>query len=188
MSSILISPFVGAIPKEIFEYFFCFQLCIYAADFTYDTVLIKGIVIERNPFFIKVQLLSPFEAWDNYYRISGMCRAIPNHFLTKHGDKSARDLLIISYFKFKEIQKNFDRLCHFYSLLQMELKALHNISDLDIRTKIKSKFEDWFFDKIFISEVTGIVVTNHDRNYILEIFENHLKEEAHKKKWDRYGT
>ncbi len=187
MSSILISPFVGAIPKEIFEYFFCFQLCIYAADFTYDTVLIKGIIIERNRFLIKVQLLSPFEAWDNYSMISGMCRGTPNHFLTKHGDKSARNLLIISYLKFKEIQENFDRLCRFYSILQLELKALHKISDLDIRTTLKSKFEDWFFDKIFISGASGIVATRHDRTYILEIFENHLKQEALKKKRDRYG-
>ncbi|WP_033960397.1 hypothetical protein [Psychroserpens jangbogonensis] len=155
-------------------------------EFTFDTILLKGVILERKAFFIKVQLLSPFEAWDNYYMISGRCRGTPNHFLTEYGDKSARDLLIISYLKFKEIQESFDRLCNFYSILQMELKALNKISDIEIKTKIKSKFENWFFDKVFISGASGIVVTYHDRNYILEIFENHLNQEAHKKKWNRY--
>jgi len=156
-------------------------------EFIFDNVLLKGLILKRKKFYIEVQLISPFEAWENYYLISGMCRATPNHFLTEYGDSAARELLIKSYQKFKEIYDNFDRICKFYIILKMELKSLSEISDIEIRNKIKSKFEDWFFDKIFISGVTRIIATYHDRSYIFEIFENHLKQKENKKKWEDYG-
>ena len=151
-------------------------------EFTFDNVLLKGLVLKRDKFFIKVQLISPFESWDTYFIISGMCRSTPNHFLTEQGDKAIRRLLIESYQKFKIIYDSFDRISNVYINFQMELKSLYEISDIEIRNKIKSKLEDWFFNKIFTSSVTGIIASYNDRSYIFEIFENHLKQNENKKK------
>ena len=150
-------------------------------EFTFDNVLLKGLVLERDRFFIKVQLISPFEAWENYSIISGMCRGTPNHFLTEEGDNTIRRLLIDSYQKFKTLYDSFDRISNVYINLQMELKSLNEISDIEIRNKIKSKLEDWFFTKIFTSSITGIIASYNDRSYIFEIFENHLKQKENKK-------
>ncbi len=157
-------------------------------EFTFENVLLKGLVLERSKFLIKVQLISPFEAWENYSIISGMCRGTPNHFLTEEGDNTIRRLLIDSYQKFKTLYDSFDRISNVYINLQMELKSLNEISDIEIRNKIKSKLEDWFFTKIFTSSITGIIASYNDRSYIFEIFENHLKQKENKKKWGFYAV
>ena len=156
-------------------------------EFTFDNVLLKWLVLDRDRYFIKVQLISPFEAWENYSIISGMCRATPHHFLTEYGDKTIRRLLIKSYQKFKILYDSFDRISNVYINLQMELKSLNEISDIEIRNKIKSKLEDWFFTNMFTSSITGIIASYNDRSYIFEIFENHLKQKENKKKWKDYG-
>ncbi len=145
-------------------------------EFTFDNVLLKGLVLDRERFFIKVQLISPFEAWENYSIISGMCRVTPNHFLTEQGDNTIRQLLIESYQKFKMLYDSMDRISNVYINLKFELISLYEISDIEMRNKIKKKLEDWFFDTIFTSSITGLIATYDDRNYIFEILENHLKQ------------
>jgi len=145
-------------------------------EFTFDNVLLKGLVLDRERFFIKVQLISPFEAWENYSIISGMCRVTPNHFLTEQGDNTIRQLLIESYQKFKMLYDSIDRISNVYINLKFELISLYEISDIEMRNKIKSKLEDWFFDTIFTSSITGTIATYNDRSYIFEILENHLKQ------------
>ena len=149
-------------------------------EFTFDNVLLKGIVLNRDRFFIKVQLISPFEAWEHYAIISGMCRATPDHFLTEYGDKIIRRLLIESYKKFKILYDSFERISNVYINYKVELISLNEISDNEIRSKIKRKLEDWFFAKIFTTSVTGIIATYNDRDYIFEIIENHLKQLSYK--------
>lgn len=156
-------------------------------EFIFDNVLLKGKVLERNKFFVKVQLISPYEAWENFSIISGMCRGTPNHFLTEQGDKTIRQLLIDSYKKFKKLQDSLDRISNVYINLQIELKSLNEISDIEIRNKIKSKLEDWFFDSIYTTSITGIIASYNDRSYIFEIIVNHLKQKENKKKWEDYG-
>ena len=155
-------------------------------EFNYENVLLKGIVIERSAFLVKVQLLSPFEGWKNYSMISGMCRGTPNHFLTEQGDKTIRRLLIDSYKKYKKLSDSIDRISKVYINLQVELKSLNAISDNKISNKIKSKLEDWFFDSIFTTSITGIIESYNDRKYIFEIIENHLKQKEAIKKWEDY--
>ena len=144
-------------------------------EFTFENVLLKGLVLDRDRFFIKVQLISPFEAWENYSIISGMCRVTPNHFLTEQGDNTIRQLLIESYQKFKMLYESMDRISNVYINLKFELISLYEISDIEMRNKIKKKLEDWFFVAIFTSSITGLIATYNDRNYIFEIIENHLK-------------
>ena len=157
-------------------------------EFTFDNVLLKGIVLERDRYFIKVQLISPFETWENYSIISGMCRATPNHFLTEYGDKIIKRLLIESYQKFKILYDSFYRISNVYFNLKNEITVLKRISDSEMRTKIESKLEDWFFDAMFTSSVTGIIASYNDRHYIIEIIENHLKQQENKKKLKNYGV
>ncbi|MBN4070418.1 hypothetical protein JYT76_01935 [Olleya sp. AH-315-F22] len=156
-------------------------------EFIFDNVLLKGLVLDRDRFFIKVQLISPFEAWENYSIISGWCRATPNHFLTEYGDRVIRRLLIESYQKYKILYDSIDRISNVYINLKFELFSLYEISVNEMRNNIKMKLEDWFFDAIFTSSVTGLIATNNDRNYIFEIIENHLKQKENKKKWKNYG-
>ena len=156
-------------------------------EFEYDNVLLKGLILKREKFYIEVQLISPFEAWENYAMISGMCRMTPNHLLTEFGDKTIRRLLIESYKKFKMIYESFDRVCNFYLDYKAELISLNKISDIHIRDEIQNKLEDWFFDAIFTSSITGVIATYHDRDHIFEIIENHLIQNENKKKWKNYG-
>jgi len=153
-------------------------------EFTFNNVLLKGKVLERSKFLVKVQLISPYEAWETFSMISGMCRGTPNHFLTEQGDKTIRDLLINSYKKNKKLQNNIDRISKVYKNLQVELESLDKISDIELSKKIKSKLEDWFFNSIFTSSVTGIIASYNDRKYIFEIIENHLKQKDAIKKWE----
>ncbi|MDB9859383.1 hypothetical protein OAC43_01600 [Flavobacteriaceae bacterium] len=145
-------------------------------EFIYDTVLLKGLILKRTSFYIEVQLLSPFEAWENYGMISGRCRGTPNHFLTEHGDECITRLLIESYQRFKILHERFDRIIKDYIDYKVELIAVHEISDIKIRSNIKKKLEDWFFDAQFSSSVTDVIATYSDRAHIFEILENHLIE------------
>lgn len=155
-------------------------------EFTFDNIRLKGKVLERNKFLVRVQLIIPFEAWENYSMISGMCRGTSNHFLTEQGDKTIRRLLIDSYKKYNKISKNIDRISTIYLNLQVELESLGEISDIKIRNKIKSKLEDWFFDSIFTTSVTGIIASHNDRKYIFELIENYLTQKEAIKKWGNY--
>ena len=155
-------------------------------EFNYKNVLLKGVIIERSAFLVKVQLLSPFKAWETFSMISGMCRGTPNHFLTEQGDKTIKYLLINSYKKFKTINDNFDRVSKNYIDLQVELKSLKHISDNKKRSTVKSKLEDWFYDSIFTSRITGLIASYNDRKYIFEIIENRLKQKGAIKKWEDY--
>lgn len=155
-------------------------------EFIFENILLKGMVLERGRFFIKVQLISPLEAWANISIISGMCRGTPNHFLTEQGDETTRDLLIDSYQKIKILSgDSLDRIGKMYINLQMETKSLNEISDIEIRGKIKNKLEDWFYDAVFTSSVTGLIASYNDRKYIFKIIENHLKEKEKKKKLNK---
>ena len=156
-------------------------------EFRYDDVLLKGIVKQRDQYFIKVKLLSPLEAWENTCYISGMCRQTPDHFLTEAGDKTIKRLLVQSYRKIKMISESIDRLCGVYLNLKSELNAIKEINDIEMRNSIGSKLEDWFFDTIFVSSITGIITSIYDKDFIYEILEDHLAEKKNKKKWKNYG-
>ena len=145
-------------------------------EFIYDTVLLKGLILKRTKFYIEVQLLSPFEAWENYGMISGMCRGTPDHLLTEHGDEHIRRLLIESYQRFKILHDSFDRISTDYKNYKNELISVNKISNIEIRSRIKRKLEDWFFDKLFTPSITGVIATNGDRAPIFEILENHVIE------------
>ena len=45
-----------------------------------------------------------------------------------------------------------------------------------MRNTIKSKLEDWFFNSLFITSVTGVIATQSDRAPIFEILENNVIE------------
>jgi hypothetical protein len=156
-------------------------------ELIFDNVLLKGLILKREKYYIEVQLISPFEAWKNYGMISGMCRATPNHLLTEYGDKTIRRLLIESYQKSKILYDSFDRISNVYTDHKVELISLNEISDIKIKSKIKRKLEDWFFNAIFTSSITGVIASNNDRNYIFEILENHLKQNENKEKGNEYG-
>lgn len=145
-------------------------------EFIYDTVLLKGLMLKRTSFYIEVQLLSPFEAWENYAMISGRSRGTPNHFLTEHGDDVIRRLLIESYQRFKILHENFDRISKDYINYKAELIAVHDIADIKMRSDIKKKLEDWFFDALFTPSITGVIATYSDRAHIFEILDNHVIE------------
>ena len=145
-------------------------------EFIYDTVLLKGFILKRERFYIEVQLISPFEAWENYCMISGMCRMTANHLLTEHGDEHIRRLLIESYQKFKMLYERFDRTIKDYINYKVELISVNDIADIRIRSNIKKKLEDCFFDKLFTPSITGVIATNADRVPIFEILENHVIE------------
>ena len=108
--------------------------------------------------------------------ISGLCRRPPNHFLTKDGDEHIRRLLIESYQRFKILHDNFDRISTDYINYKNELISVNKISNIEIRSSIKKKLEDWFFDKLFTPSITGVIATNADRAPIFEILENHVIE------------
>jgi hypothetical protein len=145
-------------------------------EFIYDSVLLKGLILKREKFYLEVQLLSPFEAWENYAMISGRCRSTPNHLLTEHGDEHIRRLLIESYKKFKILYDSFDRISKDYTNYKVELISVNEISDIKMRSNIKSKLEDWFFNALFITRVTGLSATISDRAPIFEILENNVIE------------
>ena len=145
-------------------------------EFSYDAVLLKGLILKREKFYIEVQLISPFEAWENYLMISGRCRMTPNHFLTKDGDEHIRRLLIESYKKFKILYQSFERISTDYTNYKAELISVNQISDIKMRNTIKSKLEDWFFNALFITSVTGVIATQSDRAPIFEILENNVIE------------
>ena len=156
-------------------------------EFIFDNVLLKGLILKREKYYIEVQLISPIEAWKNYGIISGMCRATPNHLLTEYGDKTIRRLLIESYQKSKILYDSFDRISNVYRDYKFELISLNEISDIHMRDKIKRKLEDWFFDTIFTSGITGVIASNNDRKNIFEILENHLRQNENKEKGNEYG-
>ena len=145
-------------------------------EFSYDSVLLKGLILKREQFYLEVQLLSPFEAWENYCMISGLCRRTPNHFLTEHGDEHIRRLLIESYKKFKILYESFERISTDYTNYKNELISVNEISDIKMRNIIKSKLEDWFFNALFITSVTGVIATQSDRAPIFEILKNNIIE------------
>ena len=156
-------------------------------ELIFDNVLLKGLILKREKYYIEVQLISPFEAWKNYGMISGMCRATPNHLLTEYGDKTIRRLLIESYQKSKILYDSFDRISNVYLDYKVELISLNEISDIQIRSKIQNKLEDWFFDAIFTSCITGVIASINDRDHIFKILENHLKQNENKEKGNEYG-
>ncbi len=156
-------------------------------EFTFDNVLLKGLVLDRDRFFIKVQLISPYEVWETFSIISGPGRATPHHFLTEYGDRAIRRLLIKSYQKSKILYDSIDRICNVYINLQLELKSLNEISDIEMKNNIKSKLEHWFFDAMFTPSITGLTASYNDRKNIFEIIVNHLKQKENKKKWKNYG-
>ncbi|MEH6536660.1 MAG: hypothetical protein V7719_09720 [Psychroserpens sp.] len=145
-------------------------------EFIYDSVLLKGLILKRERFYIEVQLISPFEAWENYTMISGRCRMTPNHLLTERGDETIRRLLIESYKKFKILYESFDRISTDYTNYKAELISVNEISDIEIRSNIKKKLEDWFFNALFTSSITGVIATNSDRAHIFELLENNVIE------------
>ena len=156
-------------------------------EFIFDNVLLKGLILKRKKFYIEVQLISPFEAWKNYGMISGMCRMTPKHLLTEYGEEVIRQLLIESYKKAKIFHERFDWICNAYKAYKAELMALYKIPDVKMRSKIKSKLEDWFFDAVFTESVTGVRATYTDRDHIFKILENHSIEVESNKNSKEYG-
>ena len=69
----------------------------------------------------------------------------------------------------------------------MDLISLNEISDIQMRSKIQNKLEDWFFNAIFTSSITGVIASNNDRKHVFEILENHLKQKENKEKSNEYG-
>jgi Icc-related predicted phosphoesterase len=156
-------------------------------EFIFDNVLLKGLILKRERYYIEVQLISPFEAWKNYGMISGMCRMTPKHLLTEYGEEVIRQLLIASYQKSKMLHDSFDRISKVHLGYKSELISLNEISDIQMRSTIQNKLEDWFFDTIFTSSITGVIASNNDRKHVFEILENHLKQKENKEKSNEYG-
>jgi len=157
-------------------------------EIIFEDVVLKGIIHKREKFRIEVQLTSPYKTWKNYALISGRCRTTPNHLLTDYGDDIIRQLLIVSYKKYKILNENFDRICKRYVDFKLELMVLDKLSDTDNRSIIKEKLEDWFFNKLFITSVTGLSATISDRKHIFELLEHHFKPIARENMWQDYNT
>lgn len=123
-----------------------------------EGVLVTGEIIEREKYFLRVRIVSPYINWENQVGINGMGRQNPNHFLTDYGDERARDLLQESYRKLKIIDESLDRIVRVYENLEEEIAEVGLLEDSEIKSRIISKLNDWFFnDFLFTSSVTGLI-------------------------------
>jgi len=137
---------------------------------------VVGEIIERNKFYIGVEIILPYRGWRNGLSISGPGRRTPHHFLTKRGDEVAQDLLKESYAKLKFLDNNFDSIVRTYFALQNDIKVLECISSKEARDRIKWRLEGWFWcHNIFHSNQTGLIASYHDREVLQEIFEIYRK-------------
>ena len=127
-----------------------------------EGVLVTGEIIEREKYFLRVRIVSPYINWENQVGINGMGRQNPNHFLTDYGDERARDLLQESYRKLKIIDESLDRIVRVYENLEEEIAEVGLLEDSEIKSRIISKLNDWFFnDFLFTSSVTEMKKIEH---------------------------
>lgn len=123
-----------------------------------EGVLVTGEIIEREKYFLRVRIVSPYINWENQVGINGMGRQNPNHFLTDYGDERARDLLQESYRKLKIIDESLDRIVRVYENLEEEIAEVGLLEDSEIKSRIISKLNNWFFnDFLFTPGVTGLI-------------------------------
>ncbi len=135
-----------------------------------EGVLVTGETIDRKKYFLKVRIVSPYMNWENQVGINGPGRQSPHHFLTDYSDKRARDLLQESYRKLKIIDKSLDRFVGVYEMLEVEIAEVGLLEDSEIKSRIISKLNDWFFhDFLFTSSVTGLITGISEREKIEHI-------------------
>ena len=144
-----------------------------------EGVLVTGEIIDREKYFLKVRIVSPFMNWENQVVIKGPGRQSPHHYLTEYGDKRARDLLLESYRKLKIIDDSLDRMVRVYEWLEEELAEVSLLKDSAIKTRIISKLNDWFFyDFLFSPSVTGLTASNDEREkieHIIKVYRDEKK-------------
>ena len=135
-----------------------------------EGVLVTGEIIEREKYFLRVRIVSPYMNWENQVGINGMGRQNPNHFLTDYGDERARDLLQESYRKLKIIDESLDRIVSVYENLEEEIAEVGLLEDSEIKSRIISKLNNWFFHNfLFTSSVTGLITGISERKKIEHI-------------------
>lgn len=135
-----------------------------------EGVLVTGEIIDREKYFLKIRIVSPFMNWENQVVIKGPGRQSPRHYLTEYGDKRARDLLLESYRKLKIIDESLDRIVGVYKMLEEEITEVSLLEDSEIKTRIVSKLNAWFFGKfIFTSSVTGLITGINEEEKIKQI-------------------
>ena len=143
-------------------------------DFEGQTII--GKVNRHEKFAINVSIISPYKNWDNGIGISGPGQMSPYHFFTERGEVVINDLLTESYRKLKIIDESIDRICKVYENLKEEIIAVDDIKDDKLKTRIKSKLNDWFFrDFLFTSSVTGLMASVFEEDKVKQILEEYLK-------------
>lgn len=130
---------------------------------------VKGKILELTRAYIKVEITSPYINWQNELIKSGPALQNPlNSFLLTYTETAAK-LLIESYRKLKCIDNSLERICKVHDKMLLELAEVEKIEDIDIRNSIISKLNDWFFDMIYTSSVTGLKAGIIERQKIMDI-------------------
>ena len=139
----------------------------------YKNKVLTGKIIKRESYHLKVQLEDPIRYCPAQFYISGMCRANLS-FLSSEGEKSIARLLIESYRRAEILHQDLDGTTRLYKDLLNEQKSIEHIPDIEIRKTISSKLEDWFFDCLFSSLVTGLGAPYDQREYIFKLLDEYL--------------
>lgn len=137
---------------------------------------VVGEITERNKFYIEVEIILPYKGWSSGLSISGPCRRTPHHFLTKHGDEVAQELLKESYDKLHFLNKNIDWIVKMYYSLQKNIEMINGTESLEGRERIVWILEEWFWTySLFDSNRTGLRASFPDHKQLIEIFRVYRK-------------
>ena len=128
----------------------------------YEGTELKGKVIKREAYFLKVQLIEPFVYCPVVSYISGMVR----NGLSFNKSDCLQDTLNFklthSYEVSRILNENLDRLLKVYVDYTNELEIISTISDSDLMNRIKKKLTDWYFSSMF----NDIIIPYNEREYI----------------------
>ena len=139
--------------------------------FEIEGVVVKGNITELSDFYIEVEITSPYCNWKNSLHTTGPGRQYSKSYFLRY-EELAESLLTQSFRKLKFIDEGFDRHVNVYTNLENELALVDQLPDSAVKTTIKSKLSDWFFQYyLFTPSVTKLCTAISEepiiKNYIM---------------------
>jgi hypothetical protein len=122
---------------------------------TLNNMEIKGVFTFRDKWGIVVEITHPYVNFSSGLNIPGIARQNPNpdsHYLSDYGITQGKYLLKDMYKKLVVIEREWEIIVAISKKRDIEVTEVEKfIIDKELRTRIVSKLNDWFYNTIFRS-------------------------------------
>lgn len=131
-------------------------------EIEYEDQAIKGIIKQRQQFFLEVVITHPYIAWSESISIPSYAKPNPIHYLTERGEEVAKDLLLTCYLKMRELDRRWSAIVKMRNELKHALGEIKANCSAESFKTAESVFQEFWEEFVFLNDDELVLSVGQD--------------------------